>query len=119
MTRFELDTADSKYKQTIAQIFKAKPTPAMQNLDPRGRDQEDQGRLREVMLWPPIRCLISENASNAFPCRPCDQRPRRLAQGEPDTRPVMLGLAGEERGRLPVVATAGVAVRAAEKHLGA
>jgi len=31
----------------------------------------------------------------------------------------MLGLAGEERGRLPVVATAGVAVRAAEKHLGA
>ena len=33
MTRFELDTAGTKYKQTIEKIFKAKPTPAIRNLE--------------------------------------------------------------------------------------
>ena len=33
MTRIEVDTADAKYKQTLRQLFKVKPTPVMQELD--------------------------------------------------------------------------------------
>jgi len=32
MSRFQLDSTDAKYKQTLQEVFKSKPTPAMQNL---------------------------------------------------------------------------------------
>ena len=31
--RLQADTADAKYKQTLRQLFKVKPTPVMQELD--------------------------------------------------------------------------------------
>jgi len=47
MTRFELDTAGAKYRQTIEQFFKAKPTPVMQNLE------EEIKRLEEAVKKAP------------------------------------------------------------------
>ena len=72
MTRFELNTADAKYKQTIEQIFKAKPTPSMQHLDEEIKKLEEavkkapEALMNKVFLYEEEKTKIEKRKNDAI-----------------------------------------------------
>ena len=87
MSRFELNTADAKYKQTIEQIFKAQPTPSMQHLDEEIKKLEEAVKkapeplMNEDFLYEEEKTKIEKRKNDAIAKRDT-KKVHRLEQEE-------------------------------------